>query len=307
MSKKENYIEYYQILQNLVTQTFEFLIKIFYSFFYFCFNFIKNLIKFCFKFTKEIFYFLNESLTRNELFCLIIFVIFFVFTDRQSNKKIKFEKTKAPNLLWRIFGFLLYLPSWGLYFYASFMFFAQRTPPLDMTFNREFAQSVNNFFGFTSYITEIFNGRFTFMGLYELFLYFSERLIVKYIPEKFFKLPMFIRYHMILNSIFIVIFPMIQDLYRYIVGIELGGSIAYPSELRNDNLALNLSIVMMMFYLFTLGTATWQACRGKSFTSLKGKGSFDRLIRIHLGFESLYPSEKWSDFGMDDLENFRDS
>ena len=94
MSKKENYIEYYQILQNLVTQTFEFLIKIFYSFFYFCFNFIKNLIKFCFKFTKEIFYFLTESLTRNELFCLIIFVIFFVFTDRQSNKKIKFEKQK---------------------------------------------------------------------------------------------------------------------------------------------------------------------------------------------------------------------
>lgn len=281
-------------LQNFVVNFIKILMKIFSSLFYFCLRQLKGF-----------FYFLTESLTRSELACLLLFVIFFIFTDRRSNKTIKFEKTKAPNVLWRILAFYMYLPLWKEFVYPCFMFYAQRSHPLYVTFNYAFSSSVNEFFRYTYYIESIFNNTFIFIGLYQCFLYYFARLIVKVIPEKIFHLPMFIRYHMMVNSLLIVIFQIIEEPYRLIAGITPDSSGIYLEQTtKNLDFAMNLSFCMVIFYSLTLGNCTWQACRGQSFTNIKG--FFDILIRTHLGFDTLYIGEKWSQYGMDELSDYND-
>jgi hypothetical protein len=275
------------------------LIKIFVKLFYFMFRFIRRKI-------KKTIHFLNQSLTRDELFSLTLFVIFFVFTDRRSNKKIKYDKTKAPNILWRIVALYMYLPLWYEFVYPCFMFFAERTPPLDMTFNYEFSIAINKFFYFTREMERFFNGRFNFIGLYNVFLYFSTRFIVRFLPEKIFHLPMFMRYHMVLCSLFSILFPLLEQPYILISGIMPDNSRQFLQlTTKDETFAMNMAMGMVILYIFSLGNYTWQAARGKSFTNIKG--FFDIVIRTHLGFESLYKNEKWSDYGMDDLSDYNDN
>lgn len=298
MNKNNLAYYYFKLVLDLVQNFVANLTKIVIKLVYWIFRFIRRKI-------KKTIYFLTQSLTRSELVSLTLFVIFFVFTDRKSSKKINYEKTKAPNILWRIVALYMYLPLWYEFVYPCFMFFAERTPPLDMTFNYEFSNSINRFFHFARDIEGFFNRRFLFIGLYNVFLYFSARFIVRFIPEKIFHLPMFMRYHMVLNSLLSIIYPLLEEPYILIAGIIPDNSRHFLQQTTKDEtFAMNLSICMVIFYLLTIGNYTWQAARGKSF--MNAKGFFDIVIRTHLGFESLYKNEKWSDYGMDDLSDYND-
>jgi hypothetical protein len=187
------------------------------------------------------------------------------------------------------------------------MFVAERTPPIDMTFNFEFVFAVNSFFNFINSIEGILSYKVSFIGIYHVFLYYFPRAIVKLVPEKIFHLPMFIRYHMIISSFLIIIFPFFDIPYRQFAGIIANpvGSYYLETTTKDLGIACNLSLFMVFFYCLTLGYYTWLACRGKSFTNLRG--FFDVLIRNHLGYDSLYPGEKWSDYGMDEFINYSDN
>jgi len=280
-------------------------------------GFINNIVKvstksilFLFGFIKkkihQIAYFLMESLTRDELFRLIIFIIYFIFTDRKSQKKIKYNKTAAPNVLWRILAFLIYMPIWKQFVFPCFMFVAERTPPIDMTFNFEFVLAVNQVFNFMNIIEKMLSHKISFIAIYNTFLYYVPRGIVKLVPEKIFHLPMFIRYHMIISSFLMIFYPFFDIPYKQLAGIidSPARSIYLETTTKDLGLACNLSLLMVFFYCITLGYYTWLACRGKSFTNVKG--FFDIVIRDHLGYDCLYKGEKWSEYGMDEFINYFD-
>jgi hypothetical protein len=261
--------------------------------------------KFFEKKIDSISYFLLKIFKKTEIFSIIFFVIVFVFIDRKFSKKVKVEKTKAPNVLWRIFGFILYTPLWYKYVYPCFMFFKERTMTSDLEtiFYYEFSYAVESFFTFTEQIELFFGGKFAFVSLYQLFLYLACRLLIKIIPQKNFYIPMYIRYHIMVNSILIMLLDLVDEPYRTIADIipDSSGKF-FEITTKDESFAVSCSFYMFIFYFLLIGNYTWKACQGKSF--INKKGFFDILIRTHLSADSLYKNEKWSDYGMDDLTDY---
>lgn len=296
MVKKNIVLYYLKRIINLSISLVFYLYQIIVNVIFYLYNFSKKLI-------REIFYFLNESLTRNELISLILFVIFFVFSDRFSKKSVKYPKTNAPNVLWRITAFLMYTPIWVEYVLTCFIFIVRNSPSfaeLELTtFNHEFIAAVASIFSFQLEVERFFNYRMSFIVVYQVFLYFSIRIFVHLIPTKYFRLPMFMKYHMINGSLLLMLAPILYEMYRYWAGFIPSGYINVEDSVKNYPWAINLSWAWIALCLAVLGRNTWDALRGKSFT----KTFLDITLRDHLGAECLYPDEKWSDYGMDDLEN----
>jgi hypothetical protein len=266
--------------------------------------FIQSIFLFFKNRVTEIIYFLTNVLKKKESIMLLIFVIVFTFIDRQTSKKIKFQKTKAPNILWRIIGLVLYLPLWVEYLYPRFMFFAQRTDPFNITLNHPFSDYINDFLSFTDKIESLLNDKVLFIGIYSVFLYFSSRILIKLVPKKIFYLPMYIRYHMILISLLLLIFPILNGSYKIIAGLRPDINQQFLEiTLKDEGFAIISSFYLFLFYLFIIGNFTWKACRGKSFTNIEG--TIDRLIQTHLSSDSLYEKETWGEYGMDELDSYK--
>lgn len=261
---------------------------------------------FCFSYTKKLlkktYEFLNNSLTKNQLCWLIGGLAFFIYSDRRMNKNIVYDKSRSPNILWTLFVLYLYMFSWIDIILTPWMFVAERTEYLNLIFNREFVEGVLDFFDFRQSVELFFWNNLSFMAVYHLMLYYIPRLMVRFIPAKFIYLPMYFRYHSMVNSLSAVFLVGVDTTFKKVAGIIFDAyrhSDYLEVTSKDEKTVITMSIFILIFYAVTLGNWTWQAARGKSFGN--HRSSFDKFIRTHLASDSLYPDEKWEDFGIDDL------
>lgn len=277
-------------MESFITTIASFFLRIFIYMLNYIKKFVVSLIKFGRKKVKGIRFFLTKVLTTNELTALITFVVFFALTDRYASKKVKYPKTKAPNLLWRMAVPLLYLPLWLQFVYPWFIIFVGYVPSLFYTFGSEFVDGAADLYSFRRDVELFFGDRLPFISIYQMFLYFSVRPIVALIPKRFFRLPMYMKYHVINISLLILVSEIVYQGFSAITDFALKRGLA-------DLEGLSLSWTILLF--LTIGRSTWDALRGKSFT----KTFLDIPIRTHLGFNCLYDDEQWSDYGVDEVLN----
>jgi hypothetical protein len=247
--------------------------------------FIKN--------AKWFYFFLTETLTRGELFFLVIFVIFFVSTDRIANQAVKYEKTLAPNWLWRIAGFLLYVPLYNKFVYQYFIIIIKTLPGFEFTFGREFEMAMIGITAYERYFERLFYDKLNFFRIYQIFLFIVLEKCVRHVPKKYIYMPMFIRYHMSnVNVLSFFCSQLLETSYTFLLN-------SLKKYQLDAKWSVNISWLWLTLYLITVGRSSWDALRGKSFT----KTSFDNIVRLYLGEMCLYKDEKWKDFGMDEMEN----
>lgn len=265
------------------------------------FSFINNMVDFFQIVGKKIVYFFSNYLTRTELGFILLFCFYFILTDRSANSKVKktARKTTAPNIVWRICGTLIYFPLLYVFFYPPFMFYAERTTGLNLTFNYYFNRSLDNLFVLI-YLTErVTRNKFTFTTLYHFFFYYLGKLCIRFIPERIFHIPIYMRYHMMSVSLLSTLFAMVQELYINLCGIVRNSNYYTFATTKDESFVMQISLYFAICYIAILGNLIWQAARGQSFRNQKGL--FDTFIQTHLSFDSLYKDEVWEDYGMDEV------
>jgi hypothetical protein len=279
------------------------------------YGFFSEIFRIFYSYFRKIFYFLTETLTRSELFNLILFIILFVYTDRYASKSIKYDKTKAPNLLCRVLAFLAYIPIWiqlasPSFFLVSIKFnFRNEGGGLALkTFGEAMLVEVNAINKILHQVHYFFNGKIAFDIVYYLFLYHGIRFLCKYVKQKSLRLPMFLRYHLMYAAILTSFGPTVKWLLSLLLDI------VYESknlgELDSTNVHLYIAFLSkvnwawLIICVIFIGRGSWLAARGISFRS---RGFIDILIRSNLSVECLYPDEKWSDYGMDDMQDLMDT
>jgi hypothetical protein len=265
----------------------------------------------CYKSIVEIFqytfFYLNEVLTRKELINLLGFVFGFLFcfiiTDKISNSKIKYPKTKAPNVLWRIVTVLIYFPLWLNCLGPFAIYIKNHSKERTFTFiTKRFLNRLRYLLRCQSaFENALVGGRFGFLNLWQLMTYYGYRIFTARVKPEIFRIPMYTRYHLLNASLTIVIYQLLLRPFRTLVGIDKPYDPFDFSRIpmKNPKLTLRLSWVMFTVMLILITRGTWTAMRGKSFN----KGPIDLQVRTHLSSFGLYYDERWSDFGMDETLN----
>jgi hypothetical protein len=258
---------------------------------------------------QPVIYVIQQYITGPNLIYYLVFAFYFLFMDRKVSNSIKtrFDKTKSPNYTWRIFAVILYIPIWREFLLMPLLYYVERAwqgPYADFIF-----LTVEQYFEFVDPLEIFFGGTFSFISLYQLLLYYIDRLIILLVPPKIFRLPMYIRYHSMVCSLLIMLFIMFNDAFIWVSGIS------YNQEMHGDNIwwytfvstkdesfAMNCAFYTVIFYSAILLSQTLKAFTGLSFTDTYGV--WDVFVRTHLSFESLYEDEKWRDFGMDEIDAY---
>lgn len=250
------------------------------------------------KMSKSFIRITTEVLSRNQVIAISSFIILFALTDRLSNRKIKYPKTKAPNLAWRLFAVILYVPACAEFIYplainASKLFFGEYY--LDQL-RRSFFENVFIYYSILRKdVIRIFRSRFDLISIYQLTTYASVRLITAVIPPSIFRMPMFLKYHIMNVSLLCIICQLSQLLLVNIQNllIKTNQQVIPPTT----EIGV-LSSFWLVLYIVLIGRGCWDAARGRSFT----KAFLDIPVRIHIGHNSLYKDEEWRDYGQDERE-----
>ena len=241
--------------------------------------------------SSQIFYFLTRKLKTNELIGVGVFLLIFALFDRNTNRRVKYPRTKSPNILWRFFALIIYIPLWMEFVYPwALLCLAKIEIFKDFFYSRELDQFVDDFYIFRRVVEIFFRDRLGFLTIYQLVLYFGVRVFVTVIPKKFIRLPMFIKYHLINCSLLCLVADIAFQFFNFVTAFVVDNGII---DLRG------MSLSWTFLYFMTIGRSTWDALRGRSYT-----GTFlDIAIKTHLGFYCLYDDERWADYGVDELEN----
>nr|YP_010443824.1 hypothetical protein NQY37_pgp090 [Vacuolaria virescens]UTE94711.1 hypothetical protein VvirPt_p096 [Vacuolaria virescens] len=243
--------------------------------------------------SKSFYFFLTQTLTKGEFCFLLIFVIVFVYTDRMANKTVKYEKTLAPNWLWRIAGFVLYVPIYNKYVYQYIIVIVKKIPAFESTFAKELEMAIIRITGYEGYFERLLYNKLSFFRIYQVFLLVVLEKCVRFVPKKYIYMPMFIRYHMTnVNILSFFCSQFLETSYTFLLD-------SLKKYQLDSKWSVSISCLWLTLYIITVGRSSWDALRGKSFT----KTSFDTIVRLYLGQMCLYKDEKWKDFGMDEVEN----
>lgn len=256
-----------------------------------------------YKVSYAIYYFFAYSLTVKELIVFIIIAILFIVTDKYSNRKIRFAKTQAQNSFERILAVLFYIPDIYQYCLFPLLFFGQRSTSLSHVINLKNISKLSP--GYTAMISveRLFNNKIAFYTIYQSCTYFIARLAIIFIPRNFLYISMFLRFHLMSVNIVGFFFSVLHDLYIYSTGIKpsQGRSRYVEFTEGNEQFAIAFSFLVFCFNAGILTIYIYRALRGRSFSS--NKNSIDIIVRTHMSSNSLYPGEKWSDYGMDQLND----
>nr|YP_010443679.1 hypothetical protein NQZ01_pgp088 [Merotricha bacillata]UTE94566.1 hypothetical protein MbacPt_p093 [Merotricha bacillata] len=259
-----------------------------------------------YKISYAIYAFFAYSLTVNELIVFIIIAVLFILTDKYSNRKVEFSKTQAQNSFERILAVLLYIPDIYQYCLFPLLFFGQRSPSLSYIINLKNISKLKP--GYTLMITveKLFNHQIAFYSIYQTCTYFIARLAILFIPKNIFYISMFLRFHFMSVNIVGFFFSVLQDIYIQSTGIKAseGRSPYLEFTEGNEKFAVAFSFLVFCFNAGILTIYMYKALRGRSFSS--NKNPIDIVVRTHMSSNSLYPGEKWSDYGMDELLNGND-
>lgn len=255
-----------------------------------------------YKIGSSIYNFFAYSLTVNELIILIIIAVLFILTDKYSNRKVRFSKTQAQNSFERILAALLYIPDIYQYCLFPLLFFGQRSPSLRYIINLQNMRILRPGYTFMYSVEELFNNRIAFYSIYQTCMYFVARLAIKFISKRLLYISMFLRFHFMSVNILGFFFSVVHDIYIQSTGIKLsrGRSPYVEFTEGNEKFAVGFAFLVFSFYAGILTIYIYKALRGRSFSS--NKNPMDILIRTHMSSNSLYPGEKWSDYGMDQLD-----
>lgn len=255
-----------------------------------------------YKVVYAIYSFFAYSLTVNELIVVIIIALLFILTDKYSNRKVRFPTTQAQNSFERLFAVLLYIPNIYQYCLFPLLFFGQRSPSLSYVINLKNINKLRPGYTAMVIVERLFNNKIAFYTIYQTCAYFVARLAIQFIPKRIFYISMFLRFHFMSVNILGFFFSVVHDIYNQSTGIKLsqGRSPYLEFTEGNEKFATSFSFLIFCFTAGILVIYMYKALRGRSFSS--NKNPVDIIIRTHMSSNSLYPGEKWSDYGMDQLD-----
>lgn len=257
-----------------------------------------------YKLSYAIYYFFAYSLTINELIVFIIIAILFILTDKYSNRKVEFSKTQAQNSFERVLAALLYIPDVYQYCIFPLLFFGQRSPSLRYIINlKTLSKLLRPGYTLMVSVEKLFDNKIAFYSIYQTCTYFIARLAILFIPKRMLYISMFLRFHLMSVNIIGFFFSVINDIYIQSTGIKPSqGQTPYVEFTEgNEKFAVAFSFLVFCFNAGILTIYMYKALRGRSFSNKKNP--VDIVVRTHMSSNSLYPGEKWSDFGMDELLN----
>jgi len=254
-----------------------------------------------------IFFYLLEKAKNWKLWiswklCIIMACLGVVlYFDNKANKKLKYQKRLAPNLLWRVVGVAVYYPPVVEFMYAYFQVIFRYTPLIRRIFGYEYRKwLINAFISMMRLEDTLLRRHYGILAFFELVMYFSIQWIVAFIPPSIIRLPIYLRYHMVNCSLLMLLSPTVYQAYRFILKVDkevmlnhadLPGLFYLGTE-REYRVAAALTCI----FLSTYGRSIIDAIRGRSFT----RTFLRKAVRTHLGISKLYPDETWEQFGLDD-------
>lgn len=248
--------------------------------------------------------FINYWLKRKNSLSFIIFVIIFIYGNKDRQNNIKAKKSLSPNIIWTVIAVFIYVPCWLQIIGGNFFRVVAFTDP-------KLAINIISEIAYPLYIMNMVENYFfmkmSFETIYSLSLYFGLKYYMKELWDihkgkrtfkflTYIEIPMFVKYHMYYAAVVETIFESLKwgfdNIFKFVVSF-------FPMSTRLM-FTLSYESIWVSLLVIVTGYGFWKAAKGISFTN---DGLIDDLVRIHLGAECLNPLEDWQDYGMD---NYKD-
>lgn len=260
-----------------------------------------------------------------------IFVILFVFIDRNYVKNLKYPKLYEPNIFWRflMFMFLLFqtnrfiIPVAEIAFQNDF-WWIQFSPVIDLffdEFDKLFEIIITQLpLGMQVYNTIVDPNTIEGVDIVQFFGFFAWLFVRASVQSNldrkipFFVLSMFIRYHLTSVTVLVLVFSSIETMMVILGGLEDGLSLeSWPANiiqvvfffLPGMTEGKMDPIELFNIYCAKLHIIAWlsvgpslllKAILGRTFDN----SWYDPLLQASLGYECLYNGERWGEYGLSD-------